>query len=118
MLIDVDVKLDLFDLLGGGDFTLSLLILLLLVTKFAEIHNAHDGRRSPFRDHHQILSRGGGQLLGFRVRNHSELFAIDTDQQNGRQLDGPIVTFQQLSYSSTLLSRENSSCRRPPAAAT
>ena len=104
MLINIDMKLDLFDLLRGGVLALCLEILFLLIAQFAEIHDPDHRRIGRIGNQYEILPRLQCQLLGTDIRDHPQLTSIGTDQTHLIELDAAIIGFQQLGDKNTLLS--------------
>ena len=101
--VDVHMKLDFLQLLSRRIPALRLQILLLLILKFAEIHDAHHRRSRTIRYQHQIQPGLMRQLPRSRQRNHIHLFALGTDQTHLIRSEAAIIGFQQLSNSDTLL---------------
>jgi len=55
VLVDIDMKLDLFDLLRGGVLALCFEILFLLIAQFAEIHDPDHRRIRRIGNQYEIL---------------------------------------------------------------
>ena len=105
MVVDVDMKLDLLELLRRGVLPLRLQILLLLILEFAEVHDPDHRRRRAVGDQHEVQPRLLGKLPGAGVRNHIQLFAVNSDQADLLGGECTIIRFQQLSNNSTLPSK-------------
>ena len=102
VVVNVDVKLDFLEFLSRGISPLCLQIFLLFVLKLAEIHDPDHRRRRTVRHQHEIFSRLLRKFPRSRIRNHSQLLAVRTNQTDQVRRECPIVRFQQLSNNGTL----------------
>ena len=104
MLINIDMKLDLFDLLSSRILPLCFEIFLLLIAQFAKIHDPDHRRIGCIGNQYEILPCLKCQLLGSGIGYNPQLTSICSDQANLIQLDAAIIGFQQLGDKNTLLS--------------
>ena len=104
MLIDIDMKLDLFDFLSGSILALRLEVFLLLIAQLTEVHDPDHRRIGRIGNQYKILSGLCRQLFGSGIGYNPQLTSICSDQANLIQLDAAIIGFQQLGDKNTLLS--------------
>jgi hypothetical protein len=88
--VDLRAELDLFDLVGVLMFPGFLVLLGLLVTVFAEIHQAANRRDGGGGDFNQVHPVRPGHVDGVRQRDDTELLAVGADDANFAGADFPV----------------------------
>lgn len=90
--INLRTKLNLFDLIGVLVLLGFFVALGLLVTVFAEVHHATDGRCGIGRNFDQVNAGGPSQVQSVAERQYTELFAVAPDYPDFASTDLPVYS--------------------------
>ncbi len=90
--IDLGAELNLFDLVGVLMFLGFFVPLGLLVTVFAEVHHATDGRGGIGRNFDQVNASGPSQVQSVAEGQYAELFAVAPDYPDFASADLPVYS--------------------------